>query len=186
MKPEEVCVYTVLYGPHHDLHKRLLESLWRMLPLETPVEMFLNTVPEETHKFVIDRVRPSLDRLRRTDNHAKKYPLMREMFQDLKDGMYPEVKWIVWFDDDAHITAKHGWWEQTTDWISVREKDDICYAGQCWFIHWKAGQQDFISKSPWQTGAPWALVGNKKKQPGIEFAQGSYWWLRRDIMQMLD
>lgn len=184
MNAEEVRVYTVLYGFHTALHNRLLNSLWTHLPDKIPIEMYLNTVSEATRQMVSCKARV-FDKVRNTNNNAKKYPLMREMFQDLKDGLHPEVKWVLWFDDDAHVNNPE-WWKLTTQWIDSKVHENVCYVGQCWFIHWKAGQEQFIKESPWYAGVPVEVVGAKVKRPGIEFAQGSYWWLRKDVLQDLD
>jgi hypothetical protein len=149
-------------------------------------DLWLNAVVDETKIAVAnfaEKHRPA--EVRFSAINLPKYECMRERFQYLKDGKHPEVKWLVWFDDDAHITSP-GWWRDTTTWLEERAKENICYAGQCWFIHWKAGQGQFIKRAPWYKGLPFKMVGGRRKQSGVEFAQGSYWWLRRDIMLELD
>jgi hypothetical protein len=181
-----VRVYTVLYGPYFSLHNRLIRSLWAELPAEVPIEIYLNTADPSTEELVNSSMqRLKHDKVRCIRNSSKKYPLMREMFQDLKDGQHPEVEWVLWFDDDAHITESD-WWDLTSAWINSKTQENICYVGQCWFVHWLGGQEQFIKTASWNKNVPCSLVGGKTKKPGIEFAQGSYWWLRRDVLELLD
>jgi len=188
MKSEEIRIYALLYGPHEDLHRRLLDSIARNVPEDVGLDLWLNVVGDAT-KYMVSELGggPRSVHVNTSDTNVPKYEAMREMFGRLKAGAHPEVKWLVWFDDDAHIEGEYGhWWIHTTGWIKEREPKNVCYTGQCWFIDWKAGQEQFIREAPWYKGLPAKMVGNKRKRPGIEFAQGSYWWLRRDVMQQLD
>jgi len=106
---------------------------------------------------------------------------MKELFI-LSKAYEPPVEWYVWFDDDSHVT-KNDWFSHMKKYIDEKKKENICYIGEAWNVPWLAGQWDFIAKSKWYKGKQPDIV---KGKPGIHFATGGYWWLRRDIADQLD
>jgi hypothetical protein len=180
-------IYCLLYGNYLGLQQRLLLSLKKHAPKDevdiviwgnelAPVcrEQVEMTFPTGTAKAVF------------ASQNTPKYKAMHQMFHDPDFGVMPETPWIVWFDDDSHVVKKD-WWKKTRGFIRHRERENVCYFGQPWFVHHLPGQWDFIKQAEWFKGLPPAKVPTKTraKRPGITFAQGSYWWLRTDVMRQL-
>lgn len=176
--------FTLLYGrDHFGLHKRLIDSFHRAMPDEMVFHVVLNEVGPDSAKLVEGlRERFAGVHLYTTEKNTPKYDLMRSMFQPFKDQDMG-VDWIVWFDDDSHI-VDDAWWPRTTAWLA--DRPDAVYAGQPWFVDWRGGQASFIQEASWYRGEPPAMVGHKKKRPGIDFAQGAYWWLKVSLMRELN
>ena len=68
-------------------------------------------------------------------------------------------------------------------YIEDRTKENICYVGQPWFVHHLPGQWEFMQRATWFKGRPSELILGK---PGVNFATGSYWWLRADVQTSID
>lgn len=178
-------IYCLLYGAHHDLHRRLLNSLFSRLPHDTArVVVWCNAVCKETRQWFKQHVRTDWDVIF-SDENVPKYRAMRRMFHEVHQ---PATSWVVWFDDDSWIEADD-WWERTRKYIADHESEAICYIGQPWYVHHLPGQEEFIRAASWYTGKPWELCATRRPgivKPGISFAQGAYWWLRTDVMKELD
>ena len=179
-------IFTLLYGPHGPLHRRILESFRAHVPRDIPVNIWLNEVPEET-KALVEELRqqfPRIELFTRGDN-CPKYVAMREMFRGFKDvneqGVHPyQESWAVWFDDDSHI-VEADWYPLTMAYLA--SKSDAAYVGQPWFVHWKEGQWDWVKGQPWYTKRPSEVI---RGQPGVNFAQGAYWLLKVGLIRLLD
>ncbi len=170
-------VLALLYGPHVDLHTRLLNSFQRCVPKDVPITLWLNQVEAPT-KARLGTESGRYDIIDSTEN-VRKYVAMRAM---MTRAEVSKPDWWLWFDDDAHITADD-WWAKTLEFIEYRKKENICYFGEPWHVPHLPGQWEFIKKSSWFRGRSPEII---KGRPGVLFAQGSYWWLRDDIRQMLD
>lgn len=170
-------ILALLYGPHLDLHKRILDSFRSYVPKTVPITLWLNKVERSTK----DRVAEENGRYDVVDSpeNVKKYVAMRAMMNRF-DISRPD--WWIWFDDDSHIVNSH-WWDVMSEFIERRHRENICYIGQRWFVHHLPGQWDFISKASWFRGKPAELI---KGRPAVNFATGGYWWLRADVQKMLD
>ena len=184
VKPEDVAIFCLCYGPHMDLHERLFNSLKRSVPKGVWVFPWLNEVPEGTiNIFGSHESRNWQLRNMYSDRNEPKYKVMRKLFHDqaLQSAITP-FKWFVWFDDDSHV-IKDDWWEKTTNFLAEHEKENVCYVGQTWLWHWRPGQWDFVTRAKWYKNKPPELI---KGRPGIKFATGAYWWLRTDVVKLLD
>jgi hypothetical protein len=171
-------IFGLLYGDRHDLHARFLNGLKRGLQGRRDVALSLwgNQVCLPT-STALSNLNVSDDyRLQLSDENVGKYKVMRRLFEeDLGDA-----EAICWFDDDSHITA--------ADWLPrtlqvIEQLPDCPYFGQIWFVHWLAGQWDWVQTAPWYRGKPPEMI---KGRPGIRFCTGAYWWLRRSMLKQLD
>lgn len=175
-------IYSLLYGDYTELHQRLVNSLLPRIPEDVPIILWCNVVCKST----LDWLKAFGSRLSiiDSDENVPKYVAMRRMFHELHP---PQTPWLIWFDDDAHIVADN-WWPHMLAYIDSKQKENICYIGEPWYAHHLPGQWQFISQSTWFTGRKPQMcpAQGKRRKPGIWFAQGSYWWLRTDIMQKLD
>ena len=183
VKPEEVAVFCLLYGPHPILHERLISSLKRNVPHGAWVFPWLNDVPESTYKLFEPAVSRNWQLKNvQTGKNVPKYQAMREMFAQVRLLQLQQFKWFVWFDDDSHVVADD-WWEKTISFIASKESENICYFGQRWLWHWRPGQWEFVERAKWSKHLPPVIV---KGKPGLMFATGAYWWLRTDVVQQLN
>lgn len=166
-----VAIYLLLYGEYPQLHRRVLDSLTPFEPIRLTV--WCNQVCAETRRYLEQRPY----RLYFSDENIPKYSAMRQMLSQKIDE-----PWIVWFDDDAHVVLP--------DWLTIMQRlitesasQNVCYIGKQEWAPMLPGQWDFIRSAKWFAGKePYRLNG----QPGFKFAQGSYWWLRTDVLHLLD
>ena len=179
-----VTIYCLLYGNFHELHKRLLSSLFKRLPYDiADVVIWCNTVCPETIEWLGKHIRVDWIWINSGTN-VPKYEVMRRLFHE---RALPETPWLLWFDDDTHIVADD-WWYKTVEYIEARQAENICYVGQHWYVHHLPGQEEFIKAAKWYKGVPSELHATrnpKVRKPGIKFATGSYVWLRTDVMTQL-
>ena len=164
-------IYVLLYGNYHALHRRVLSSLAPFQP--TRLTVWCNQVCDPTRQLLANL--PC--RAHFSDENVPKYSAMRQMFTESIDE-----PWIVWFDDDAHVVVP--------DWLATMQRliadaasQNVCYIGKQEWAPMLPGQWDFIRSAKWFAGKqPYQLNG----QDGFKFVQGSYWWLRTDVLRMLD
>lgn len=174
----EVVICALLYGNHYELHDRLLTSLNRHVPTDTGVRLWLNAVGENTIKKAKGLQQPDI-KIEKSLINVPKYKAMRLMFDEFKkEGC--KYKWVVWFDDDSWIVTPN--WMQSVKFL-IQQEPRAAYVGQKWAAPYLAGQFDFVKKSTWFKSKPLQVV---KGRPSFIFAQGAYWWLRRDVLQELD
>jgi hypothetical protein len=170
-------ILALLYGPHYQLHRRILDSFKLAVPKDVPVTLWLNQVERSTLQRIGDE-RGRYDLIESPDN-VKKYVAMRAM---MTRSSVKRPDWWIWFDDDSYITAPD-WWNKTVQFIEQRKAENICYVGQKWFVHHLPGQWEFMEKATWFRGRPSEIIRGK---PGVNFATGAYWWLRADIQATID
>lgn len=165
-------VHVLMYGDYFDLHERITKSL---RPITWPVRVWCNTVCKRTE----DMLRESKWDVTFSKENVPKYKVMAKLFaEDL-----PE--WVVWFDDDAYVTASD--WQKKLS-AFVDGTPNAAYIGQKWFVHHLPGQREFIEAASWYRGVPWEMCPTRTpgvKRPGITFAQGSFWALRTDLLREL-
>lgn len=184
MMPPDVQVHVLMYGDFPELHSRLINSLREGLPVDMPAYFWCNELSPRCNDIVQGNAnrRPSTWRVFNSFQNVPKYKAMRTMFASFKKPD-DKFKWSVWFDDDSYLTDPKNWWPRTKAFIETREKENICYVGQPWYVHYVPGQIDFVKASAWYSGKPLQEV---KGKPAVHFAQGAYWWLRADVIRMLD
>lgn len=179
---KDVLICTLLYGDHFDLHKRILDSFVKCVPAETTVWIWMNSCGKQTQDYA-KLLQPNRKWiLSFAGTNEPKYKVMRDMFLLFKEAEGSDHKWVVWFDDDSWIT-KDDWFAHMEAYIKAKQRENICYIGQPWFVHHLPGQWDFISKSKWFKDRLTEKICDK---PGVNFAQGAYWWLRTDVACRLD
>jgi hypothetical protein len=179
MKPETIKIHGLIYGDYPDLHERFLEVL-KHKPVETPVFLWLNQPGAKSRKLV-EKFADVTSNVgyHCSLNNTYKYVAMRRMFSKLT----PEIEWVVWFDDDVRIDGTPNWFKLMTGYIEEKRSENICYVGQPWFVDYLPGQFEFIQASKWYRGVGPKVINGRAR---VEFAQGSYWWLRTDVQQKLD
>jgi len=179
MKPETVKIHGLIFGDYPELHSRFLEVV-KHKPDETPVFLWLNQPGVESRKLIDKFVETTPNvAYHHSLNNTYKYVAMRRMFSKLT----PEIEWIVWFDDDVRIDGTPNWFKLMTAYIEEKQRENVCYVGQPWYVDYLPGQLEFIQASKWYQGVGPKVISGRAR---VEFAQGSYWWLRADVRQKLD
>jgi len=174
-----IAVFALFYGDHLELHDRLMSGLEGSLKLPgVKLTVWLNSVSSRCADRIAKGVAELGGDIAYRGDNVPKYDAMRTMFQPLKATA--NTDWVVWFDDDTLI--------EKPDWVSVTSNYILAhpaavYLGERWFINWMSGQWEFIQKSTWFRDKPAELI---KGKPGINFAQGAYWWLKSTAMRDLD
>jgi hypothetical protein len=176
---DKVQIFVLLYGDFFNLHARILSSLRRNVPGNVRVWIWCNKVCDKTIDYLTTDANPLWTPIWSSEN-TPKYVAMREMFAMAK--AYEPLEWYVWFDDDSWIEAPD-WFDHMQKYIEKRKGENVCYIGQSWIVHHLPGQWEFITQAKWYKGKPSQILRSK---PGVEFAQGAYWWLRRDVADLID
>jgi hypothetical protein len=177
----KIGIFVLMYGDFPQLHQRLLSGLtstkWPE-GHEYNRRVWANQVPDHPLRQVLaPSAMPGNTILRVHSDNTPKYLAMREMFAEAKTSCWD---WVVWLDDDTALPDS-AWLKHTL--LHIREHPDARYLGQPWHVHHLSGQWEFIQKAKWYKGKPPQMI---KGKPGIEFAQGAYWWLRGDVLRELD
>lgn len=174
-------VFALFFGDHYALHDRLASGFENTRGFGSSAELcvWLNDVSHRCSGRIKECLMRTGGTIAYEGKNVPKYKAMRAMFEPLKKSDDP-TNWVVWFDDDTRIDKP--------DWIDVTKKyiaDTIVsvYIGEKWFIHWNPGQWEFIQQATWFKNRPCELI---KGCPGVNFAQGAYWWLRVPELRILD
>lgn len=184
---EDVVIHLLMYGDFPHLHKRVLDSL-QTFAKGIRVKVWCNQVCDSTLLRLSKLKEDTRWLVYFSSENKPKYQVMRQLFDHFKRpvGERDEAKWVVWLDDDSFI-RDHDWFERTTKFIE--DNPEAAYIGQCWYVHYLSGQQEFVKDSKWYKGVDVEMCPTKKpgvKKPGISFAQGGYWWLKADVLRLLD
>jgi len=187
MKPF-VTIYILCYGNYGAMHKRLFDSLARFLPPGAArVVVWGNQLGKQSAKYILNSMDAFEDHwCHLQDQNVPKYEVMAELWRG-NDATAPTTPWVLWLDDDTHITMPD-WWDKTVEFIEAKKAENICYIGQKWFVHHLAGQEQFIKEAEWYTGVPVEMCPTRSPEvtkPGITFANGAYVWLRTDVLRRI-
>ena len=163
-----VCV--LLFGPHPDLARKVLDSIADSAPppdIVSDLRVGMNDVSQETTDYVFTWAGTRLPHLPISlyvpPWNVGKYPLMRRMFYDERHALADHV---MWFDDDSHLLADTGpaWWQQVHKLALAHTQ-----VGQRWRIAQRKLQYQGIRAQPWYRGLP--LHPNYK----YTFCTGGWW-----------
>lgn len=174
--PHKLTVFVLCYGPHTELAKRCLESLYDP-SANYQVRVFLNACCQETVDYIFDLRDETPDFLQvvyQSDTNVCKYPAMRKMFHD-KD--YPiTTPYVAWFDDDSYLRVPAHQWEASLS--AVLQPNTM--RGDIWF-HRLAGQQaDWIRDQPWYARKP--ITADQR----VRFITGGHWVIDTDVIHRFD
>lgn len=183
-----VCV--LCYGPHTDLARRCLNSLFSSVPPERlDVRVATNAAAAETVEFL--RTLP-LRKLYINSENRFKYPVMREMFRDEKAPI--TTRYLLWLDDDT--------WIAHPDWIkslcgAIVANHPFNYRAFGSVMHHdlstmaKNGHKpdNWFRRASWFRGRKFRGRGTNKEEPNgsmITFPVGWAWALATDVMRSAD
>ena len=168
--PVTICV--VLYGDYPALAQRCLESIYSAVdPRLFELRIGLNAVSERTRRMVDKYIVPQGNvTLYDEPKNIYKYPMLRKMFHD--DPITTE--WIVYFDDDSHITEG--------DWLirlnqAVNKHPKAGMFGKKYFYHLNTGQVAWYKAAEWYKGKQLQL---RNGVPKVDFLTGGYWAVKTE------
>ncbi len=187
LERKDVAIHLLLYGDFPQLHRRVLGSIHDNAK-GIRVRAWCNQVCESTAMILATLKQDPRWLVYFTAENWPKYKVMHQLFENYKrpEGERDTVKWVVWMDDDSYIDNPE-WFPRMAQYIE--DHPEAVYIGKSWYVHHLSGQQEFIAASKWFKGVPWEQCPTKKPgvtQPGVSFAQGSYWWLQTDVLRQLD
>ncbi|HAB17056.1 MAG TPA: glycosyltransferase [Verrucomicrobiota bacterium] len=180
--PVTLCV--ICYGPHVDLARRFLESLYsRTDPLLFNLRAGLNEVEPATSKLFDEfATRYGNIELFVEPRNIFKNPLMRRMFNEKP----LTSRWTIWCDDDTHFTRK--------DWLEklgrrIQKYPQVSLWGALYFLTSRKPQAlKWIRTARWYRRVPfkWEVQDDGTKAVRFVFATGGFWAMRTEVLQQLD
>ena len=170
-----VCV--LLYGPHHDLHKRCLQSILDTMPQGRIAELRIgmNQVCLETYDWLERNVmhRCSVSLFDNGPENKMKYPVMREMFHKFP----PLTPYTLWFDDDSYTV--------NPDWLNVlacniiegHDKGFRVYGAHFKHTLRTDKEKQWFRDATWYKGRPFQDDSSRETSNGskIHFVVGGFW-----------
>ncbi len=186
----KVTVFVLLYGPaaYHDMHKKCLNAIISTIPAgRMDLRIGSNALCRESCEFVDKLVAAgTVSKHYRHATNDKKYPVMREMFNDPDHPI--TTKWLLWFDDDT-IADRHQRWCHLLLQQIIAGYDANCHmygAKYIWTL--QNGQSQWMKSRPWYRGKPFRSANGKPVANGdkIIFAAGGFWALSTEAMRVCD
>lgn len=176
---EKISLVVLCFGEHPALARRCLESLrvceerdWSHV---ADVRVGLNAVGPATLQ-VVKQLLPQFPVSRRYLYHAAenagKYPLMRYMFRDTQRPLSPVV---MWFDDDAFVHRPAAFFA-----TCLQELQDADMLGLRMVMGFNDNLWEYVRSRSWYRGKP------RPADSRFTFIQGSWWCLRRQLIEELD
>lgn len=102
----KLTVFVLCYGPHFDLAQKCIGSILNTVPANRiDLRVGLNAVDEQTRRWVNQC--PAVTKVYDHPENARKYPVMREMFNDPNHPI--TTPYLVWFDDDTSVIDRSMW-----------------------------------------------------------------------------
>jgi len=180
--PVTICV--VAFGPHANLTKRFLESLYR----HTPTELFqlragLNEVePATEHAFLAAGKRYGNVTIYRETRNIFKSPLMRRLFHE-RPLTNP---WTLWCDDDAQFTKSD--WLHRLAWRIETAPNVVMWGKEHFATRSNMFLEEWIKTANWYRHLALRLWAdeNGASTKLFRFAAGGFWAIRTDVLHQLD
>jgi ADP-heptose:LPS heptosyltransferase len=181
-----ITICALCYGPFVDLHKRCLSSIVDKTPAGTfELRVGLNEVSDKTLEWVNTVLQDRLgDKLLiyHSKRNIMKYPLMRRMFHDPDNPI--TSKWVVWFDDDSHVTDED-WLPVLSRTIKQNYPKHVMF-GKKYFWHLRGTQEEWIKAANWYGGKPIPIDRRHGNRLKIDFATGGWWAVPMDWIKKMD
>lgn len=183
-------VFVLLYGAqaYHAMHKKCINAIISTIPGgRLDLRIGSNELCGDSVKFVDKLVDEGMvTKHYRHVTNDKKYPVMREMFNDPDCPI--ETKWLLWFDDDS-IADRHQRWCHLLMQQIIAGADNNCHmygAKYIWTL--QTGQANWIKGRPWYRGRPFRTANGRPAANGdkILFAAGGFWALSTEAMRACD
>ncbi len=180
-----ICV--LFYGgeEYFELHRKCLSAIITTVP---PERMDLRVASNELNshsRAMLDEfvAKGSITKHYRHETNDRKYPVMREMFNDPTHPI--NTKWIIWFDDDSIADRTPQWLGFLSQTIVQNHRAMNAHMIGCKYI-WtlQPGQREWYESRPWYKQKPWRAKNGKPTHGGncIHFCSGGFWALTKEAM----
>jgi hypothetical protein len=188
----KLTVFVLCYGPHTDLAKSCLNSIFATLPAAClDVRVGCNAVPAETLEYLGTL---PLTAIYIEPGNIKKYPLMRKMFNDPAHPI--TTPYLFWFDDDTRIIDPTFWVKACGDIVSNHEHGSRLY-GNLYFhdLALIRRHNPEINPMPWLTAGSWwrgrdlfypRLRRTGSNGSGWFFPAGWCWAMATEMIKLAD
>lgn len=182
----KVTICVLLFGDHHNLHRRCLASIVNTTPpSRMDLRVATNQVCLDTKNYL-----NSLPISHVYDNTKvrRKYSAMREMFHDKKRPI--ETEWVIWFDDDSYA-RKQNWLIRLGQAICEVNDPTVTMLGVKMLHPLKSHRRDprqwFRNASWWQNKHFCTRQGKEAPNGNtIHFIVGGFWALRTSAIRDCD
>lgn len=182
----QISVCLLCYGDHPKLARQALGSIVRVVSALSPasgpalkdIRIGGNALAAATvsalREAAVESPKPIYLVEEETGRNVWKYPLMRRLFWD--EALPPLPEWVMWFDDDSHITATDGaaWWRRLScelnsgDLVGVRHRQNL-----------RGRQHLGIAAQPWCRTPP-------QRGQRVFFVTGGWWVARTEVLRRWD
>jgi hypothetical protein len=186
----KVTICVLLFGAHHNLHRRCLNSIMTTVPpSRMDLRVATNQVAPETVTYL--QTLP-ITKVYADTRARRKYPAMREMFWD---PVLPiNTQWLIWFDDDTWVRPECSRWLSLLGDAIVSDPDPLLgmlgMRRQHPLIHAsprRDPRQWFRSATWWRNRSMRDAKGNPIPNGSrIHFCPGGFFALRVDAMKACD
>lgn len=183
MSSAPVTVCALFYGPHPDLCRRFLTSLYRFTPVGSfTLRVGLNSACAETAELVEAASRQHQNiYVQAESKNIFKSPLMAKLF-----ALRPiETDWVIWFDDDSY--------PYRNDWLTglglkIESQPAVDVWGDIFHIVGDKEAVRFVQTAAWFRGNPFRQerpLGERNERPVFTFATGGFWAAKTTVLQAL-
>lgn len=180
----KVTIFALLFGDHHELHRRCLNSIVETVP---PSRMDLrvgaNQICLETRNYL--RSLP-ITKIYENTKVRRKYGAMREMFYDPNTPI--GTKWVIWFDDDSYVRNPQ-WLGMLGAAITGEQDPKVAMFGVRMLHVFKPGRKGKDPRKWFQNASWWRGLHFRTKQGAdapngntIHFIVGGFWALKTDAI----
>ena len=183
----KLTVFVLCYGPHPELAKKCLGSLFASVPAERlDVRVATNQVPQATIDYL--RTLP-ITKLYINSENRHKYPVMRDMFYD--DQRPIATKYFLWLDDDTWV-VKPQWIDDLCQTIINNHHYNFRMYGNLMYHDLKhysknGGRPDqWFKSAKWYRNKQFRVRGGQVEAPNgsvIDFAVGWCWAMETAAMR---
>jgi GT2 family glycosyltransferase len=177
--PVTICV--LCYGPYEFLARRCLGAIERHTdPSLFRLRIGLNATCDATRSLVKELRK----RIPDTVVHDSAVNLFKvPMMHRLLNSPPVETKWLIWFDDDSHVTRP--------DWLpslaaKMEASPEIAMWGKLYSIQVSAETASFARAAGWFRGLPLVPSGVKPGDYQCSFATGGFWAIRTECLRSLN
>ena len=184
-------VFVLCYGDYTELAKSCLTSILNNSLLDRiELRVACNQVSRSTLEFLEDL---PIQRLYVYEENRRKYPVMREIFNDPSNPI--TTPYLLWFDDDTNVVDDTRWLEKLGAMIINNHRfGSRLYGQKAWhdlMIYAKNGHRPelWFHNRPWWTGKHFRTKGQRQTAPNgscIDFVPGWFWAMATHLINDAD
>jgi hypothetical protein len=120
------------------------------------------------------------------DGNIKKYPAMRQLFQDPQDPITDQ--YVIWFDDDSIADKDPLWLPKLLETIIAFHPKGCRLYGARLFFTLSPSQMAWIKTRPWYRNKPFQMATGRVGPNANKaiFASGGFWALATHVIKDAD